>query len=141
MPGDNPTMVSHAMSEVPAWLTFAAALISPVVAVLAFQRGGRQQTEARFDSVTVAMRAEIDKISAVEGKARHELANNTQRVTDELRRDLKEIERHAVRREDMDGLEVRVRTEMTAMEGRMTKRLDGIDAKLDRALERGAGGD
>lgn len=101
------------------WLMLGVAIAGQMLTALTFSRGGRQELDARFG-----------KLAADESKSRHDLANAMQRVTDELRRDLKELERDAVRRKDLEGLEKR-----------FGERFDKLETKLDRALERQNGGD
>lgn len=117
-------------------ISFGAAAISATVAALTLRFMVSRHVHARIDAVQTlsdtkneATRKEAElrsnEVSARESKARHDLANELSNQLAVFAQSIKQLERDAVRKD-----------EVTAMEGRQTAIYSKIEGKVDHLQER-----
>lgn len=93
--------------------------------------------------------ANVEKTAAVEGKARHDLANNIQIQLAKFENELERLKRETVRREDMAAIENRLTAAFTKIETKVDTiserlqalpslegRITGVDSRLDAVIRR-----
>jgi hypothetical protein len=126
-------------------ISLGAAAVSAVVASLALRFNVSKNIHGRidglqllFDTKNEATRKEAelraDEVSARESKSRHDLANTTTNQFSKLDAAIKQIERDAVRKDEMASMETRQTAASTKIEvevGRLREHIQDRLGKLD----------